>query len=82
MRPIFFSGGGACDTLPTLLPNADNKYVVPDRLFDNIQSGFALWLSWQELTASALQLQQYVATAKAKSSTLIDNTRARRMRNA
>lgn len=69
--------------LPTAArdPN-DNKLVVPDRLYDNIQSGFALWLSWKEATASATQLQRFVAEAKSRSTNLIVDTRDRRLRNA
>jgi hypothetical protein len=68
--------------LPTAPRSTDNKITVPGRLYDNIQSGFALWLSWQQITASATQLEQYVATAKARSAKLIVNTRDRRLRNA
>ena len=61
---------------------ANNNIIVPGRLYDNIKSGFALWLSWPEITASAAQLQQYVSVAKSKSPKLIVNTRERRLRNA
>ncbi len=71
---------GVC--LPTAPRNAQNKIIVPDRLNDNIQSGFALWRSWQDFTASSAQLQQDVALAKSRSAKLIVNTRARRLRNA
>ena len=70
---------GVC--LPNAPRTAENKIIVPDRLHDNIQSGFALWLSWQQITANAAQLQQYVATAKSRDVKLIVNTRARRLRN-
>jgi hypothetical protein len=69
-------------SLPNAPRTAENKIIVPDRLHDNIQSGFALWLSWQQITASATQLQQYVATAKSRSAKLIVNTRERLLRNA
>ncbi|MFL9996305.1 TIR domain-containing protein [Paraburkholderia sediminicola] len=69
--------------LPTAARNPnDNKIVVPGRLHDNIQSGFALWLSWNDITASAAQLQRFVADAKSRSAKLIDNTRDRQLRNA
>jgi hypothetical protein len=68
--------------LPTAPTSAENKISVPGRLLDNIQSGFALWLSWAQITASAAQLQQYVAEAKSRSAKLIVNTRERRLRNA
>jgi len=68
--------------LPTsVIDQNSNKILVPDRLFDNIQSGFALWISWQNFTASSAQLERYVADAKARSTKLIVNNRDRRLRN-
>lgn len=68
--------------LPTASRSTDGNILVPGRLHDNIQSGFALWLSWQAFTSSATQLQGYVAEAKARSTGLIVNNRDRRLRNA
>lgn len=68
--------------LPTAARDpANNHVIVPDRLHDNIQSGFALWLSWQDLTSSAAQLERYIAEAKSRSKRLIDNSRDRQLRN-
>jgi hypothetical protein len=68
--------------LPTALPDpTTNKITVPARLYDNIQSGFALWLSWQNMTASATQLERYIADAKARDVRWIANTRDRLLRN-
>ena len=68
--------------LPTARMSADyQRVIVPDRLHDNIQSGFASWLTWQEITSSTAQLGQYIAEAKNRSVSLIDNTRTRRVRN-
>lgn len=68
--------------LPSAPISTENKIIVPPRLNDNIQSGFALWLRWQQITASAVQLQQYVDAAKTRSTGLIVNTCERRLRNA
>ncbi len=70
--------------LPTAArdPANNNVIIVPDRLHDNIQSGFAVWLSWENLTSSAAQLEQHIATAKSRSKQLIDNSRERMLRNA
>lgn len=68
--------------LPTAPISADNKIIVPDRLHDNIQSGYAVWVDWQQITASAISLQQHVAAATSRDSNLIVNTRDRRLRNA
>lgn len=69
--------------LPTAARNPDNNHIlVPDRLFDNIDSGYALWISWQELTSSSAQLERYIAEAKSRNVQLIVNGRERRLRNA
>ncbi len=67
--------------LPTNPLNADNKYTVPDRLHDNIQSGFAVWVDWSTFTQSHEAVRQYIEMAKSKSIQLIDNSRALRQRN-
>ena len=70
-------------SLPTAATNSTNGNVlVPGRLYDNIQSGFALWLSWAKLTSGAEQLERYVADAKARKASLIVNTRDRLLRNS
>jgi hypothetical protein len=56
--------------------------TVPPRLHDNVQSGFALWITWQQVTANAGQLNQYVTQAKSRDVRLIRNNRERRLRNA
>lgn len=67
--------------LPTAPRDALGRITVPGRLHDNIQSGYCLWLSWDQLTASADQLNRYIADAKSHSSLLIDNNRARLLQN-
>jgi hypothetical protein len=59
-----------------------NKITVPDRLHSNIQSGFASWLTWQQITAGAAELERYIATAKSRSTSLIVNPCDVRLRNA
>ncbi|MDF3883639.1 TIR domain-containing protein [Cupriavidus basilensis] len=69
--------------LPTAARDPNNdKIMVPGRLFDNIQSGFASWLSWSQITAGAEHLERFVADAKARSTSVIANTRDRLLRNA
>jgi proline-rich tail region repeat protein len=69
--------------LPTAPINPTTKTItVPDRLHFNIRSGFALWLTWQQITASAVQLERYVADAKSRATKLIVNSRDVRLRNA
>jgi hypothetical protein len=68
--------------LPTAPITPQNTVTVPDRLNDNIKSRYALWLTWQELTASAHSCTQFIEQANAREKKLIVNTRERRLRNA
>lgn len=67
--------------LPTAPVTLQNTVTVPDRLHDNIQAGYALWVSWADITASAQACQGYIEAANAKDKRLINNARARRIRN-
>jgi hypothetical protein len=68
--------------LPTAPITPQNVVIVPDRLHDNIQSGYALWLSWQQITAGAQTCTQFIERANASDKRLIVNTLNRRLRNA
>ncbi len=67
--------------LPTAQRNEKNQIVVPGRLHDNVASGYATWLSWNQATLNASKLQDYIAEAKLRRKQLIDNSRERRLRN-
>jgi hypothetical protein len=67
--------------LPTGVRDLNNNIRVPNRFLDDVQSGFALWLSWQAFTASVTQLERYGADAKGRSAKLIVNNRGRRLYN-
>jgi hypothetical protein len=60
--------------LPTNLPNAQNVYIVPERLVDNINTGYAHWIHW---TTDPNDLANAIATAKdgARFTSKIDNSR-------
>jgi len=62
-------------------PVHQGKYTVTDRLHDNIVSGYALWIQWNELNAGPQFLVSNIEIANSKSSSLIDNTRPLRSRN-
>lgn len=62
-------------------PLQQGKYIVPDRLHDNIISRYALWLQWADLNAGPHFLVSKIEEANAKSSFLINNSRALRSRN-
>lgn len=68
--------------LPALQRNANGKFNVPPRLFDNIESKYAVWVSWEEFTASAEECAKYIEQANARDKKLIANGRERRLRNA
>jgi hypothetical protein len=68
--------------LPTCPINPNGTVNVPTRLNSNINSRFALWLTWQDITASTTQLERYVADAKSRDTRLIINPRDVRLSNA
>ena len=67
--------------LPTNPMNANSKYVVPDRLRDNIEFGFAAWTNWVSFTQIVQAVQAYIEQANSKSALLINNGRALRRKN-
>lgn len=66
--------------LPTN-PNQQGKYIVPDRLYDNIVAGYALWIQWSDLNAGSQYLTSKIEEANSKSSFLINNSRVLRSHN-
>lgn len=68
--------------LPTLHAGQNGSVIVPDRLYDNIQSGYAIWTTWATITASAQACANYVKHANDRDKRLIVNSRDRRLRNA
>jgi hypothetical protein len=68
--------------LPSLPINPDNIFRVPDRLYDNIQTRYALWVRWEWLVQNPRELPGLIAQANNKSKRLISNRRGRRLRNA
>jgi hypothetical protein len=67
--------------LPTL-PVVNNGCMKPDRLQDNIDSGYAVWTWWETIIGEPSKLAELIEQANAKSALLIKNGRARRLRNA
>jgi len=68
--------------LPTLYPLANGLYPVPDRLFDNVESGYAIWTDWATIIQGRHNLINLIESANARSPLLINNTRSRRVRNS
>lgn len=68
--------------LPSLPVNPRTNIVaVPARLSDNIHSGFALWVTWQQLISGITWLNGYITKAKAGDKRLIQNSRDMRTRD-
>ncbi len=68
--------------LPTNPLNINGKYGVPDRLHDNIQSGYASWLQWGDIVANPQRLLNEIESSLKKGKGLINNSRPKRLRNA
>jgi hypothetical protein len=67
--------------LPTAPVTPQNTVVAPARLHDNIESGYALWVTWEQITADAQTLSTYIEQANARAKRLLVNTRVRKFRN-
>ncbi len=68
--------------LPTLQAGPNGTVTVPDRLHDNIVSGYALWLTWAQFTGGAQACTGYIEQANGRAKMPIVNNRDRRQRNA
>jgi hypothetical protein len=67
--------------LPTNPVSETGCVTVPQRLFDNIQSGYAQWAEWAALQQGAPYLQRLIETANSRPKDLAANGRAMRERN-
>jgi hypothetical protein len=67
--------------LPNLPVQPNNTVIVPSRLHQNIQSGYALWLTWQQVIASADKFRQYVTDASNRPNDKIVNPRDIKKKN-
>lgn len=66
--------------LPTHRASLNGRFTVPDRLHDNIQSGYAHWISWTD-NAQAMISAINDARERAKATRLIANSRTMMGRN-
>jgi hypothetical protein len=65
--------------LPTLPVGPEGKVHFPDRLFDNISSGYAVWMHWNQLNLPTLN--QAIETAIGREKWRISNGREMRQRD-
>jgi hypothetical protein len=63
------------------LPIQNDGCSKPLRLQDNLDSGFAVWGQFSDVFADPAKLVNLIHEARSRSSRLISNSRARRMRN-
>jgi hypothetical protein len=66
--------------LPTHCADIDGRYLVPDRLHDNIESGYAHWVRWSE-SPDAVRDAFAQARDRAASTQRIRNDRPQMERN-
>ena len=66
--------------LPTVTVR-EGLALVPDRLNDNIDNGYAQWVSWDDVLGGAMRMKSIVEAAIAAPGSLIDNSRSMRVRN-
>lgn len=65
--------------LPTLPVDLEGRVRVPDRLFDNISSGYAVWMHWNQLNLETLN--HAIEAAIGREKWRISNWRNMRQRN-
>jgi hypothetical protein len=66
--------------LPTCRRNMNGHYMVPDRLNENVQSGYANWIHWTDVPAEMLQAINDARARSAKTA-LIRNAAPMMSRN-
>lgn len=67
--------------LPTNPVDVWGAWDKPDRLQDNLDSGYAIWTKWSLLCASHEAFRHYIEVAVSRPASLINNTRPLRSRN-
>lgn len=67
--------------LPTARIGNLGKVIVPDRLHQNIVSGYALWVSWADIIARPAFLGSYIECANSNGKALIKNGLPLKARN-
>lgn len=67
--------------LPTCRIGSQGRYVVPDRLADNVESGYAVWSRWPTILGAPFAVRDWIDQALAKPQILISNGRQLMSRN-
>lgn len=67
--------------LPTLIAGPSGMVTVPERLHQNIQSGYAVWQSWSALMASPAIIKSWIEAAVSSETSMIVNSPSIKERN-
>jgi Thoeris protein ThsB, TIR-like domain len=67
--------------LPNAPMDAYGRWHKPDRLQENLDSGYALWTTWEQLWQTPALLLTYIESANQRRKDLIANGRDLRLRN-
>lgn len=67
--------------LPNNPRDAQGRVHKPDRLQDNIDTGYAVWINWLDLAGGPNSLRQHLEFANTRPSSLRQNQRPLRCRN-
>jgi hypothetical protein len=67
--------------LPTNPITSNGTYIVPNRLNDNIQSGYAVWTNWSHILQNTAKLKDLIELAIKRPAALIKNNRPMMSRN-
>jgi len=67
--------------LSTDVVGSDGRFGVPDRLWDNLNSLYALCTQWEEVIRNPASLAELIEPANVKPKRLISNSRSLRPRN-
>lgn len=67
--------------LPTITKNQQGQSIVPDRLHQNIVSGYAAWKAWSELAANPRLMSTWIENAVNRDASTIVNPQAIKTRN-
>lgn len=64
-----------------ILPN-NPEFIIPERLQDNIVTGYGFTILWEEIFNNLYSLRLHIEAALKRPKTIIDNTRPLRRRNS
>lgn len=67
--------------LPSAARGPTGDIIVPGRLYDNIETGYAAWVTWADVLKGAAHMKMIIEGAIGRSPALINNSRPMLKRN-